>query len=93
MSKGPGKAKVLFNPSRYVGTKFTQGLCSRNQARPWFCLTRREFIDALIYLGHGSDRASMAVFFFLTLREFIDALIYPGHGSRGLGMAKVLFNL
>ena len=66
---------------------------SGDQARPWFCLTRREFIDALIYLRHGSDRAGMAVFFFfLTFREFIEELIYPRHGSKGLGMAKVLFN-
>ena len=55
---------------------------SRDQARPWFCLTLKEFIDELIYTGLRFDGASMAEFFFLTFRELIEELIYPRHGSK-----------
>ena len=64
---------------------------SRDQARPWFSLNLREFIEALIYTRLGFDWAGMSEFFFLTLRELVEEIIYPRHGSKGLGMAKVLF--
>ena len=64
-----------------------------------FCLTFREFIEALIYPRHGSKGTGMGQRdqawprFCLTVREFIKVLIYPRHGFEGLGMADVLFNL
>ena len=33
---------------------------SRDQARPWFFLTYREFIETLIYQRHRTDGAGMA---------------------------------
>ena len=64
----------------------------RDQAWPRFCLTLREFIEALIYPRHGSEGLDMVEVVFNPWR-YVGVLIHPMHRFEGPGMAMVLFNL